>query len=80
MDPTENVRREMVDKINSFKRTKEELQRIYGEVYNTSELNEQFDVIGFMAPFITVRRFLDNVKGTLMFQDQPRYYFSFKEV
>jgi hypothetical protein len=32
-----------------------------------------------MAPFVVVRRKSDGVKGSMMFQHMPRYYFSFRE-
>jgi hypothetical protein len=43
-------------------------------------LTNDFDVQGFMAPFVVVRRKSDNKKGTLTFQHSPRFYFDFTEV
>jgi hypothetical protein len=34
-------------------------------------------VIGFLAPFVVVRRKIDGVKGSLEFQHHPRFYFGF---
>lgn len=79
-DSIESVRREMVSKINGFVGSKEELEKKHGKVYDTHDLDELYEITGFMAPFIVVRRRSDNTKGTMIFQDQPRYYFSFKEV
>lgn len=51
----------------------------YGQVWDTSELIDEFEVIGFLAPFVSVRRRSDNVKGSMMFNHKPRYYHSFIE-
>ena len=85
MDTTEGIRREMVGQINSEVQSASEelerarLERVYGQVWNTRELSEEFEVLGFMAPFITVRRKSDNKKGSMMFQHHPRFYFAFAE-
>jgi len=39
---------------------------------------EEFEAIGFAAPLIVVRRRADGVKGSLMFQHSPRFYFKFE--
>ena len=49
-----------------------------GNVFTTEEATEKFDFIGFMAPFVTVERKEDGVKGSLTFQDRPRFYFDFR--
>jgi hypothetical protein len=41
-------------------------------------LQEEFEVLGFVAPFVVVRRKSDGQKGSLMFQHRPRFYFSFR--
>jgi len=51
----------------------------YGQVWDTSELTTEFEVIGFLSPFVSVRRRSDNVKGIMMFRDMPRYYYNFRE-
>ena len=56
---------------------KEELERKYGQLWNTKELQEEFEVISFWAPTVTVIRKLDNQRGTMEFQHFPRYYYSF---
>ena len=52
---------------------------IHGEnnVFDTTELQEQFEVIGFDAPFCVVRRKSDGIKGSMEFQHTPRFYFDF---
>lgn len=81
-DPTENIRRAMVEEINSKPSEKEILEEKYGEgnVWDTQELQKVFQVHGFMAPFVSVTRKEDGKKGAVMFQDWPRFYFDFKEV
>jgi len=80
-DPTEAMRMQMVQEINSKPKTREELEDIFGKdnVFDTQEVQEKFVVEGFMAPFTGVIRKSDQVKGVLMFQDTPRFYFDFQE-
>ena len=77
-DPTEITRRSMVAEINHEPGSKEALQSEYGDVYDTSEAQEHFEFIGFMAPFAVVRKKSDGIKGSIMFQDYPRFYFKFQ--
>jgi len=77
-DPTEQVRRSLVDEINDSPMARPSLEEIHGQVWNTDELQREFRVCGFMAPFVVVVRKSDNVTGTLLFQHHPRFYFSFK--
>ncbi len=76
-DPTEVIRRERMAEINAEPGSREALVAVYGQVWDTSELARDFEVIGFMAPLVVVRRKADDVKGSLEFQHQPRFYFNF---
>ena len=76
-DSTESIRREMVNEINSDPGSRETLEKEYGQVWDTDELGRDFEVTGFMAPFVVVKRKANGVKGTLMFQHSPRFYFDF---
>lgn len=58
---------------------REILEEKFGQVWNTEELQEDFEVTSFLAPCVFVTRKSDNVKGTLMFNHSPRFYFDFKE-
>jgi len=78
-DPTEPIRRAMSILINAVEGSREYLESKYGEVWNTKELQEDFFVEGFLAPFVSVKRKSDNVKGTLEFQHDPRFYFNFSD-
>ncbi len=49
------------------------------QTWTTTELQKDFEVIGFQAPYVVVTRKSDNVKGTLEFTHSPRVYFDFKK-
>jgi hypothetical protein len=76
-DATETVRREMQAEINAQPGSREAMEAEHGEVWNTQELGEDFEVLGFAAPLVVVRRRSDGVRGSLFFQHAPRLYFSF---
>ncbi len=79
-DPTESARRAMVqDQRASGPTPREVLEQTHGRVWDTSQLTEDFEVIGFLAPFVAVRRKSDGQKGSLSFQHSPRLYFDFVE-
>ena len=77
-DPTESIRRAQVAAINQAPDERIELENEYGQVWDTKELAGDYEVMGFMAPYVVVKRRADGVKGSLMFQHSPRYYFCFK--
>ena len=58
---------------------RKELEKSFGRVWNTTELQEDFTVKGFMAPFVVVVRKEDNKRGSLSFEHMPRFYFDFRE-
>ena len=76
-DETEPYRRHRLAEINAQPGSREALEAEHGQVWNTEELSRDFEAIGFMAPYIVVRRKSDGKKGSLEFQHQPRFYFSF---
>ena len=76
-DPTESIRRTMVAEINAEPGSRAALEAKHGQVWDTSELQNDFDVIGFMAPLVVALRKSDGVKGSLMFQASPRFYYGF---
>ena len=77
-DETETIRRQMVSEINAEPGSRLDLENKYGKVWNTDEMCQDFEAIGFAAPLIVVRRRSDRVRGSLMFQHNPRFYFSFQ--
>jgi hypothetical protein len=85
MDETEGIRRIQTAVINNAVESDDEtterqrLEKEYGQVWNTQELSAEFEVIGFMAPYVVVKRKSDDKKGSLQFQHMPRFYFNFRE-
>lgn len=77
-DPTETARRDRLAEINAEPGSRAALESQYGPVWDTNELRQNFDVLGFMAPFAVVRRKSDGIRGSLEFQHNPRFYFNFQ--
>jgi len=77
-DPTETTRRQMMIDINADPGSREALESKHGQVWDTTELQEDFEVLGFMAPFVIVRRKSDGAKGSLEFQTNERFYFNYQ--
>ena len=71
-DPTEDIRIRLQGEINRGE------YPIEGETFTTEQLREQFEVHGFLAPFVRVTRRADGVRGVLMFRAYPRIYFGFE--
>lgn len=78
-DPTENRRRERMAEIAAEVGSREALEARYCQVWDTAQLTKDFEVVGFAAPLVVVRRKLDGKKGSLEFQPHPRFYFNFEE-
>ena len=76
-DPTESIRRERLVEINADSGSRQALEAKHGQVWDTQQLGDDFTVIGFLAPFVVVRRKSDGRKGSLEFQHDPRFYFNF---
>jgi hypothetical protein len=72
-DPTESVRREMLETGEPYR----DLARAE-ERWDTDQVRELFEVHSFLAPFVLVTRKQDGVKGTLEFTHNPRWYFNFR--
>ena len=77
-DPTETLRRERLVEINAVPGSREALEAQHGQVWDTEQLAEDFEVIGFLAPVVVVRRRSDGKKGSLEFQHSPRFYFGWQ--
>jgi hypothetical protein len=57
------------------------LETRYGaQVWNNEELLRDFEVSHFDPPYVHVIRKTDGVKGTVAFNDNPRFYFSFQPI
>ena len=78
-DPTnEVIRRLRSSVINAEPGSREALEAEHGQVWNTEELQRDFQVIGFLAPIVGVVRKSDGARGSLEFQHAPRFYFNFQ--
>ena len=49
------------------------------QTWDTVQLQEEFKVVDFCAPFVDVVRKSDGAKGTMQFNGIPRVYHSWKE-
>jgi hypothetical protein len=78
-DPTESTRRALTAEINAKQADRERLEKEHGQVWNTEEMQQDFEALGFGAPLIVVRRKSDGKKGSLFFQHSPRFYWGFEE-
>ena len=78
IDPTETIRRALVAEINAHPQSRQDLEALHGQVWDTAELSREFEVLGFAAPFVEVIRKLDQRRGSLEFQHHPRFYYDFK--
>jgi hypothetical protein len=76
-DPTEMERRRRQAELNDRAAARSELEKRYTKVWDTDEMQRDYAVVGFMAPFIVVRRKSDDQLGSLEFQHSPRFYFNF---
>ncbi len=76
-DFSEYARREQVKIYNSAQLSREDLEKVYGRVYDSTELASEYVVTGFLAPYVVVERKSDKAKGTLAFQHCPRFYWGF---
>lgn len=77
-DPLEQDCRSRFIEINSDPSDRHALEAKYGQVWDTAELTEDFEVLGFLAPYVVVRRRSDGALGSVEFQHHPRFFFSFE--
>lgn len=84
MDGTEPFRRHAINIINSEVESQDKdsertrLEALHGKVYSTDELSTEFVVESFMAPYIVCTNKQTKERGTMEFQDRPRFYFNFR--
>ena len=79
MDATENIRRALAHEINLKPLERKDLEARWGKVWDTLELGADFEVRGFLTPFVVVRRKSDYKLGSLVLQHSPRFYFGWEE-
>jgi len=73
-DPTEAIRREMIE----TGQPAADLEATEGRTWTTDEMRQEFEVLGFAAPYAVVKRKSDGVKGSLEFVHSPRQYFNWR--
>ena len=75
IDPTEAARRDILPDMPA-----ELAARVAAgeQVWTTEQMQADFEAIGFMAPFIVVRRRSDGAQGSLQFAHRPRFYFGWQ--
>lgn len=74
-DQTENARRALIDTGMPLL----DLAANAGQTWDVDSFRAEFEPIGFLAPFVVVRRRSDGVKGSVEFTNTPRVYFNFVE-
>ena len=72
-DPTSQARREMI----AAGQPQADLAADEGRRWTTAEMQAEFEVIGYAAPFVVVQRRSDGQRGSLEFTHSPRVYFGF---
>ena len=77
-DAHEELRIALSKDINAEALEREALERKWGEVWDTQQVQKVFKIHGFLAPFVEVTRLTDGARGALTFQHLPRYYFYFQ--
>lgn len=71
---TTAIRREMVES----GQVEHELETEAGQTWTTDQMTAEFEVLGFSAPFVVVRRRSDRQLGSLKFAGRPRAYFGWE--
>jgi len=77
-DTTETTRRSLVQQINTDAGDRERLEERHGRVWDTQELQYDFEVLQFAVPLIVVRQRTTGQMGSMFFQHQPRFYWGFQ--
>jgi hypothetical protein len=77
-DETEDYRRARQAQLNYEASLRAPLEEKYGKVWDTTQLRHDFQVLGFMAPFVIVKEIATGRKGSLEFQHSPRFYWGWQ--
>jgi hypothetical protein len=77
IDETEMIRRQRMAELNQAAAARAELEKQYGKVWSSDQLRAEFEVKGFMAPLVVVKRLDTGEVGSLEFQHDPRFYFNY---
>jgi len=52
-----------------------QLEGEYGEVWSAEDVGEDFEILGFKSPFAIAKCRKTGQRGSLVFQNNPRFYF-----
>jgi hypothetical protein len=74
-DSTAGIRRDMI----AAGQPQADLAAETDQTWTTAELTRDFEVTGYAAPFVIVRRRSDGAVGSLEFTHHPQVYFGWKE-
>jgi hypothetical protein len=73
-DDTEQARRAML----ATGQPQADLSAEQGQSWTTQQLTADFEVKGYMAPYVVVKRRSDGAVGSLEFTHSPRIYFGWR--
>ena len=65
--------------LNQARAARTLLETRYGKVWDSDQLRADFEIVGFLAPFVAVKQIATGKVGSLEFQHDPRFYFNFIE-
>ena len=57
-------------------KSRHDLEAVYGDVWDESEVQLDFELLGSSGPFVIARSKHDGALGSLVRQKNPAYYFS----
>jgi len=77
IDETEMIRRKRLAELNQAAAAREVLEKRHGKVWDSAQVRVEFEIIGFMAPYVVVKVRATGEKGSLEFQHDPRFYFNY---
>ena len=72
MDESEYLRHMLIDSGKTYEMMAEAKHK-----WNTEQIQNEYVIHNFLAPFVSVTRKCDGTKGTMMFTHHPRWYFNF---
>ena len=75
IDETETIRRQMVATINADPGSRPDLEAKHGQVWDTGQLKEDFQVLGFAAPLRRRAKAVGWRSGQPDVPEHPRFYY-----
>lgn len=78
-EATEMYRRQKFLSLNRESANRAKLQERHGQVWDHEQMQKEFSVRGFLAPYVMVTNKETGARGVLEFQNSPRFYFRWTE-